>query len=127
MQVDIDDKGLRGFNDPAKDEVRKATLSFAEDLMKEANRIESARNTGSNAPQVTSSMVEDAAVLLRRGLARPKRGFWTRAIRVVAAVLSLVVGFLYDSTKLQDSTYMLLFIVLVAVSIVAVTVAAIQE
>lgn len=121
MRLDIDETFLAGFNDPAKVELRAATLQFAQDLIREANRIEASRNPVRGNPQLTSSMVNDAAVLIRRGLAQPKKKLGVKIVRVIAAVLSLVVGFTYDATKLQDKTYMLVFVVVVAVAIIAAT------
>jgi ABC-type lipoprotein release transport system permease subunit len=37
------------------------------------------------------------------------------------------VGFTYDATKLQDKTYMLIFVLIVALAILAVTVSTILE
>lgn len=127
MQISIDDKALTGFNDPAKAELTKAANDFIEDLVKESNRIEATRNPASGNPQVTSSMVTDAAVLVRRGLAQPKKKLGGKIVRILAAVLSLAVGFTYDAAKLQDKTYMLVFIVVVALAILAATISVILE
>jgi hypothetical protein len=127
MQIDIDEANLSGFNAPAKAELKKATLKFADDLLKEAYRIEASHNPAAGNPQVTSSMVMDAAILIRRGLAQPKKKLGIKLFRIAAAVLALVVGFTYDATKLQDKTYMLVFVVTVTLAIIAVTVSIILE
>ena len=127
MQIDLDNRALEGFNEPAKAELNKAAKEFLTDLITESNRIEATRNPASGNPQVTSSMVADAAVLIRRGLARPKKKIGAKVLAVVAAVMSLVVGFLYEPTKLQDQTYMLMFVAVVAISIITITVSIIME
>lgn len=127
MQISVDDKALTGFNDPAKAELTKAANDFIEDLVKESNRIEATRNPAPGNPQVTSSMVTDAAVLVRRGLAQPKKKLSGKIVRILAAVLSLAVGFSYDAAKLQDKTYMLVFVVIVALAILAATISIIME
>lgn len=127
MQIDIDESSLSGFNNPAKAELKKTMLKFADDLLEESFRIEAAHNSASGDPQVTSSMVADAAILLRRGLAQPKKKLWNKVLRVVAAVLSLAVGFTYDAAKLQDKTYMLVFVIVVALAIIAVTISTMTE
>jgi hypothetical protein len=127
MQISVDDKALAGFNDPAKKVLEKAATEFVEDLVKEANRIEATHNPSTGNPQVTSAMVTDAAVLVRRGLAQPKKKLGAKLVRIAAAVLSLAVGFAYDATKLQDKTYMLVFIVVVAFAILAVTISTLME
>jgi hypothetical protein len=126
MQIDIDDTPLTGFNIPAKAEVKKATAQFAADPVAEANRIEGSRNAN-GPPEVVSNMVVEATLLVRRGLSQPRKKYGLKLIRICAAVLSLVVGFCYDATKLQDKTYMLIFVLVVALAIVTVTIATIKE
>lgn len=73
MQIDIEDRNLLGFNQPAKDELKKSATDFIDELIKESNRIESSRNPSSGNPQITSGMVTDATVFVRRGLIQPKK------------------------------------------------------
>lgn len=127
MQIDVDDNSLAGFNDPAKNELKKSAVEFVEELIKESNRIEATRNPASGNPQVTSSMVLDAAILVRRGLSQPKKKLGVKVLRIVSAVLSLAVGFAYDAAKLQDKTYMLVFVIVVAAAIISVTISTIME
>lgn len=127
MEIDIPDDDLKGFNAKAKEKLDESAKEFVGDLIEESNRIESARNTSGNDPEITSSMVNDARVLIRRGLSQPKKNMNVRLLRVVAAILSLLVGMLYDSTKLQDSGYMLLFIVVITAAILTVTISTIKE
>lgn len=127
MNIEISDSSLKGFNDQAKAKLSEATFEFVEDLIEESNRLESSRNTTGNDPEITSSMVNDAQVLIRRGLTQPKKGLGLKILRIVAAVLSLLVGILYDSTKLQSGGYMLIFIVVITAAILTVTISTIKE
>lgn len=127
VNIEIFDVDLQGFSDPAKEKLSDAVTQFSTSLIEEANRIESGRNATNGVIEITRSMVSDAALVLRRGLGTPKKRFGTLIIRVIASVLSLIVGFMYDGTKLQDNTYMLIFIMLVAATILAVTISAIKE
>lgn len=127
LNIEISDSDLSGFNSASKDQLEKATIEFISNLVDEANRIESGRNTTSGPPEITSSMVNDAKVLLQRGLAIPKRKLGIRILRVFSAILSLVVGAMYDETKLQNEGYMLLFVFLIAITILSVTISTIKE
>lgn len=128
MKLEISEADLTGFNDQARRKLQEATHAHCLDLIEESNRIEAAHNTNKEGkPEVTSSMVSDASGYLRRGLTQTKTKMWPRVLRVVAAVLFLLVGVLYDSTELVDSAYMAFFIFVVASAILAVTVSAIQE
>ena len=73
-------------------------------------------------------MVNGAIFLLRHGLGTPKKRLGMRALRVLSStILSLVVGIMYDTTKLQDDFYMMVFIVVIAVTILTVTLSTILE
>jgi hypothetical protein len=125
--VEIDDSDLKGFSDQAKQRLAVATEEYATNLIEEANRIEAGRNYGRGMPEVTLSMVTDAQELLRRGLTPPRRSMASRVLRVVAAVLPLAVGMMYDVEKLRQPAYMLFFFIVVAVTIITVTISVIKE
>lgn len=127
LDIQIPDDDLKGFSGEARDHLKKATGEYATDLIEEANRIEAGRNSTGGPPEVTRGMVNDAKVLLRRGLGVPKKSWGMRILRVVAAVLSLCVGIMYDETKLQSGGYMLLFILAVTVAILSVTISTLKE
>ncbi|MGJ8698242.1 MAG: hypothetical protein ACSHYF_18115 [Verrucomicrobiaceae bacterium] len=107
--------------------LKGATAEYATDLIEEANRIETGRNSAGGTPEVTRGMVNDAKVLLRRGLGVPKKSMGVKILRVIAAVLSLAVGIMYDETKLQSGGYMALFVLVVAAAILTVTISTIKE
>ena len=127
MPVDlkISEADLKGFSQPARDALKKAVAAYATDLIEEANRIEAGR--GSPEPEVTRAMVDDAAFALRRGLGTPPRNLVLKILRIGAAVLSLLVGILFDPAKLQNGGYMTFFIVVVAGAILAVTLSILRE
>ena len=127
LDIRIPKDNLTGFSEQAQERLSAATTKYATDLIEEANRIETGRNSTSGPPEVTRGMVNDADVLLRGGLSTPKKSRISRILRVIAAVLSLGVGVMYDGTRLQDSGYMLLFILLLAVAIIAVTMSTLWE
>jgi len=127
IKIEVLDSELRGFNSQSRDELKANADRYISEVIREANRIEASRNTTNGDPEVTSTMVSEADMLLRRNHLKPRKSKWYAFTRVLAAVLSLIVGFLYDSTKLQDTLYMLIFILVVAAAIFAVTISALQE
>lgn len=127
IDITIQDTDVEGFNHQARNKLEESVDEFVSDLIEEANRIESGRNSTSGNPEITSSMVNDARVLIRRGLAQPKKGMGVKLLRIASAVLSLAVGMMYDATKLQDSGYMFLFIIVITAAILSVTIATIKE
>jgi hypothetical protein len=72
-------------------------------------------------------MVNDAKVLIRRGLGCPKKSWGLRILRIAAAILSLAVGIMYNDAKLQSGGYMFIFIVVVTGAILAVTISTLRE
>ena len=127
IDIQLDDRSLTGFSEPAKERLKTAALDYTSDVIEEANRIEAGRSRTKGPPEVTNGMVNDAVVLLRQGLGTPRKHLGIRLLRVVAAVLSLLVGIMYDASSLQDKTYMIIFVLLVAAAIFAVTVSAIKD
>jgi hypothetical protein len=127
MDIELEESDLDGFNGQAKSKLKEAATSFVSDLIEESNRLESKNNSSGGEPEVTSSNVADADILVRKGLSQNKKGYGTKAIRIIAALLPLVVGAMYDSTKLQDSAYMLIFVIVVTAAIIMVTISTIME
>lgn len=127
IKIEIDDDELKGFSDAAKDSLRNAVSTYASDIIEESNRIEVGRGSVQGDPEVTRGMVDDAVLLFRRGLGTPKKSAQILLIRIAAALLPLFVGLLYDPAALQDSGYMLLFVLVVAGAILTVTISVLKE
>ena len=127
MDIEIEEEDLVGFNDLAKEKLKESTTEFVSKLIEESHRLESNNNTSGGTPEVTSSNVSDANILVTKGLSKKKKGLGSKILRIFAALLPLVVGAMYNSTKLQDSTYMLAFVFVVAVSIITVTISIMVE
>jgi len=128
MQIEIDKNKTSGFNAQAIAKLEKSVDEYVDDLISEASRIEAAsRSSHSGPPEVTSSMVENARVLLRTGLGRPRKGVRLKLLRVGATVAGLIAGLLYDSEDLQDGTHMAAFIVVVSLAILLTTLSVFKE
>ena len=126
IDIKISDDTLSGFSDEAQTRLRDATVEYATDLIEEANRIEAGSNSTNGPPEVTGAMVNDARVVLRRGLA-PKKSWGPKILQVMATVLSLAVGVMYDAVQLREGGYLLLFIFVVAAAILTVTLSILRE
>jgi hypothetical protein len=117
VHIEIKDSALAGFNDFARFELSKATRVFADDLVNESIRLEASSSSAGGTPQITSGVVADAAMILRRNLVRPRQKLGIKLLRIGAAVMSMVVGFTYNATRLQDELYMVMFFIVVATAI----------
>ena len=127
LTINIPEDDLPGFSDQARTRLEEATVEYATKLIEESNRIEVGRNSTSGPPEVTRGMVDDARTLLRKGLIAPRKSIWSKILHVSASVLFLAAGILYDEIKLQDSTYLLMYIILASAAVVSVAMAIIKE
>jgi len=127
INININDADLAGFNDQAKQELKTSIETFSDDLISEANRIESSVNSTSQGPEITSSIVRDAKVLIRHKISKPKRNAWSVVMKIGASVLSLVAGIMYQKEKLQDTTYLVFYIIVIALAILLTTITVLKE
>lgn len=75
---------LQHLNAAAIDEFEDKVQRYADDLVREAERLEATQRTTSGDPEITSTMVSDANTLLRRAYVRPRRSRLTICLQVVA-------------------------------------------
>jgi hypothetical protein len=127
IQIKIEDSDAAGFTEPAKDRLRKAAEDYVSSLIAEANRIEAGRNLQDSPTEVTQAMVTDAVFVLRRGLGSSKSTPATKIVRGASAVLSSIVGWLYDPHELVDRTHFVVFVALLALAILTTTISIIKE
>ncbi len=127
INININDADLAGFNDQAKQELKTSIETFSDDLIAEANRIESSVNSTSQGPEITSSIVRDAKVIIRHKISKPKRNRCSILLKIGASVLSLVAGIMYQKEKLQDTTYLVFYIIIIALAILLTTITVIKE
>lgn len=127
LEIKIQDGDIVGFSAPAKTRLHRAVEDYASSLIAEANRIEAGRNIGKGPPEITQGMVNDAVMVLRQGLGSFQSKLSSKVLRVVAAILSLVVGFMYDAQLLQQRWYLALFVITIAAAILTLTISILRE
>ena len=127
IDIRVEDTDLVGFSDPAKDGVKKAGEDFVKHVIAEANRLESGQNAGSGPVEITKAMVDNAALIQRHAIGSKKTPLGIKMLRIASAVISLVVGFMYDEVKLQNTGYMAIFVVFIAVAILTTTLSTLKE
>ena len=129
MALDLkvpDDAGTH-LKDRAAAEYQDAVERYAGDLLKEASRLEAANKSTGGAPEITSTMVKDADILLRRGYARPSKKPLLIGAQLVATVGGFITGLLADMDKLRDATTLVVFVVFLAITIAAAVLALVKE
>jgi hypothetical protein len=127
ININIADNDVDGFNNQAKIELKDSVVDFSNDLIAESNRIESSINTSTTGPEITSSIVRDAKVLLRHKISKPKKSYGSIALKIGASISSLIVGIMYDKDKLQNGVYLIGYIIVIALAILLTTVTIFKE
>ena len=127
ITVTIDDNQLKGYSTHANEEVESSTKKYVANLIDEANRLEAGRGSKGGVPEVTAAMVHDASDSLSRGLGVARKKIGLKILKVAAALLSAAAGAMYNDVKLQSGGYLLAFIFVVALAILAVTLSTFLE
>lgn len=127
FEIKIPDDTATHLNALAVGEFRAAIEQYAGDLFREAGRLEATAKSTKGVPEVTSTMVKDADILLRRGYARqPKKPLLVLS-QLVATVGGFVTGLLADMDKLKDATTLVVFVILLTLTITATVIAVIKD
>jgi hypothetical protein len=92
MEIPVNEKLIAHLNAQAAGELARALTSYANDLLQEAGRLEASQRSSSGSPEITSSMLTDANVLLRRGYRRRRRGWDSFAADVLSYFSTLFAG-----------------------------------
>lgn len=115
-----------GLNQPAQAAAEAVVGQYCADLLAEASRIEAAQNT-SGSSELTSTMIRDADLILRRGYARRRKTPLLIGAQLVAAVGGFVTGLLTDKDSLKDPSQMVIFVALLTVTVTATVIAVMKE
>lgn len=127
MYLPIEEESFIGFTQRAKSALTAASTRFTRDLVAEATRLEAGVGGDTQKPEITGKMVRDAETLLRMNQYQARPTIGTRLLRILAAVLPLLVGVLFDKESLSDSLYLTGIGVLFACAILTVTLAVIRD
>jgi hypothetical protein len=127
LDLKIPDDATKYLKERAAAEYQVAVEKYAADLLKEASRLEAAATGTAGEPEITSTMVKDADILLRRGYVRPSKKPLLITAQLLATVGGFVTGLLADTEKLKAPGTLVFFIVLLAVTITAAVVAVLKD
>jgi hypothetical protein len=92
MDVEIADDLLPYLNEAARGEFRTRVGVFAGDLIEEAGRLEATQRDTPGDPEITSTVVRDANLLLRKGYVRRRRSSVDLVLQLVSYVAAIGAG-----------------------------------
>jgi hypothetical protein len=127
LSIFIPDDDLAGFSPPALAQTQSSITTLANDLISEANRLEAINRPSNEAADVSADMVRTAEMLLRRGVAQKKKSLGVRLFRIGPVLMIFLTQFFWDKGRLQDSSYLIIFGVVAAITIVWTTAVALMD
>lgn len=127
LQISIPDASTRYLNAAAINEIQVRVLKYVDDIVKEAGRLEAGAHSAAGDPEITSSMLADADLLLRRGYRRPRRRKLMTCAKIFSPVGGVLTGLLADFEKLKEPRNLVLFVVLLVITVTTTVVVALEE
>lgn len=127
VEITVADDATKYLNTPAVAQLKAASEQYIQDVLQEANRLEAAGKSTKGNPEVTSSMVRDADMLLRRGYSKPKKSRSLIAAQLISTIGGFVVGLLADAEKLKNPTTLVVFVIVLGFTITAAVVAVLKD
>jgi len=123
----VPDEDMTYLNQPAVAELQSSIERYCDELLKEASRLEATAKTTQGDPEITSSMIRDATLLLRRGYRRPKKKLWLIIAQVVAPVTGVVAGLLADMELLKEPLLLVAFVVFLSIASTSTVLVVVKE
>lgn len=120
MQVEIPEGNLSYLNPAARDELKRRVSDYADDLLREAGRLEGTQRSTHGDPEITSTIVKDANTGLRRTYVRPPRSKWLVFLQVVSYLGAIAAA--VAATDLDQAWAQIVFVVAVCAGIVSVAI-----
>ena len=127
LQIQISDDDIKYLNEPAEAELASCVEKYISELLQEASRLEAAGKTTTGDPEITSSMIKDAALLTKRGYRKAKKNAWHIALQIIAAASTLITGLLFDFEKLKQPIMLAVFILLFSIALITTTLVIAKE
>lgn len=127
MEFTIEKSKIEYVNPPGRLELQRIVEKYSADVLDEAGRLEAGLNTSGSRPEVTSSMLSDADLLLRRAYVRKPASRRFQAAQVGAVVGGIMTGMLADMALLQDPLILILFVIVLTVTLTATIVVVLKE
>ena len=118
LEIEISDAKLQNLSPTAKNELSIISKSYLEDVLDEASRIEESRRTSNSNPEITAAIISDAAAYAKSHGIRKKKPKRLMFAQVIAFVSATITGGLFDTSKFQDVVYVVVFLIVFAISVV---------
>ena len=118
MEIEIIDSSLSGYSEDAKNNIKEAIEEYSEILIEETDKVEKTHRsrTSSSVKEVVGSHVLEANSNLKENFRQSKRDkIIIGILQVFTSILSVVVGWMWDSDANKINLPM--FILIIAVTL----------
>ena len=120
MEIEIIDSSLSGYSEDAKNNIKEAIEEYSEILIEETDKVEKTHRsrTSSSVKEVVGSHVLEANSNLKENFRQSKRDkIIIGILQVFTSILSVVVGWMWDSDANKINLPM--FILIIAVTLLS--------
>ena len=118
LEVDIEDEKVKNLSPPAEVRLKTVVTKYSNDILDEASRIETTRNTG-NSPEITATIIDDAVHFNKRFRVGKKKTTPKIIALIIAFISTVLTGGLFKTEKFNDTTYLITFLIIFLASIIA--------
>lgn len=125
--IKISGDGTEYLNEQGREHFHTLMDTYATELLAEAGRLEAAGRSTKGHPEITSTLVRDADLHLRRGYRRRTKGALVFCCQLIALVGALITGLLFDFELSTDPLLMVGFVVVLTITITGLVVALMKE
>ena len=118
MEIEIIDSSLSGYSEDAKNNIKEAIEEYSEILIEETDKVEKTHRsrTSSSVKEVVGSHVLEANSNLKENFKQSKRDkIIIGILQIFASILSVVVGWMWDSDANKINLPM--FIIIIAITL----------
>ena len=121
MEIEIIDSSLSGYSEDAKNNIKEAIEEYSDILIQETDKVEKTHRsrTSSSVKEVVGSHVLEANSNLKENFRQSKRDkIIIGILQALASILSVVVGWMWDSDANKINLPM--FILIIAITLLII-------
>lgn len=127
MNFKIPGDAVRYLNQQGLHQFITLVERYAIELLTEARRLEASGRSTNGDPEITSTLVRDADLHLRRGYRRRSKSLLLFVCQLIGTVGAWITGLLSDVELLKDPLLLMGFVVVLVATIAAMAVTLMKE
>lgn len=116
IKIEIPESSLTYFSTEAKNELHSHLDKHAQEIIKEAGRIEESLKEDNSTPEITRQIIKQAVYSYKNTTLKRKMAKRTIVIRVIATLGMAISGYLCDLDNMKQSTVLLVLFLIFAIA-----------